>query len=379
LSPHAYANGADAAPVDEATAAAAISQGGGRDWSSGSFGFDIGAMEHQSSEPSISSLSGNDDELEFDPLLSPHAYANGVDAGPVSDEDAAAALLQGGNSNVDGSSSTFGFPIGASYELLSDASEEVTSGDSADEEEFDPLLSPHAYANGVDAGPVENSVENSVINVPDENETSEAATDEPAPAKSATVSKTTNRLGILLIDHGSKRPASNAHIHNVAKMYEARLNQKNIQAYFQNDDNANNKVGESDATAAGGTGRSSTTITIVRAAHMELNEPSILTSLRQLLTMDKVDRVVCVPYFLSPGRHATEDVPRLIDEARVILREENVLPSTSNADSDHEEEDDDDTILSSSAIGTHLESMLGAVDDLVEWTLMKKNNMGDVA
>ena len=28
---------------------------------------------------------------------------------------------------------------------------------------------------------------------------------------------------------------------------------------------------------------------------------------------------MCHPYFLSPGRHATEDVPRLIEEAKISL------------------------------------------------------------
>lgn len=179
------------------------------------------------------------------------------------------------------------------------------------DDEFDPLLSPHAYANGVDASPA--------IAAGEEN----ATTTEP----------TTQKIGILLIDHGSKRQASNEHIMNVAKMYETILSEKKADA------------------------STSTTTTIVRASHMEIAPPSIITSLRNLLTNDQVEKVVCVPYFLSPGRHATEDVPQLIKEAREILDEEGLL------------ENGEDMIVVSEALGSHLEGMLGVVDDLVERAL----------
>jgi sirohydrochlorin ferrochelatase len=143
--------------------------------------------------------------------------------------------------------------------------------------EFDPLLSPHAYANGIAAGPVRSS----------------SATT-PLLHTLNTQLKQQQTIGILLIDHGSKRSASNEHIHTVARMYEDRLN-----------------------TATLKTSIASTTI--VRAAHMEIANPSILDSLRNLFVVDQVAKVVCVPYFLSPGRHATEDVPNLINEARKML------------------------------------------------------------
>eukprot|EP00571_Detonula_confervacea_P015076 CAMPEP_0172309492 /NCGR_PEP_ID=MMETSP1058-20130122/9757_1 /TAXON_ID=83371 /ORGANISM="Detonula confervacea, Strain CCMP 353" /LENGTH=256 /DNA_ID=CAMNT_0013022121 /DNA_START=119 /DNA_END=889 /DNA_ORIENTATION=+ len=225
--------------------------------------------------------SNNLDGDDFDPFLSsPHSFGS-------TDDD-----------NSDDDDSTFGFlsyaqtNVGAMSNPESPLDDTTTTG--LDLDEFDPLLSPHAYANGVDAAPTVDS--------------------------GPTIA--TEKLGILLIDHGSKRQASNDHIMDVAKMFENILNQKK-------------------------------TTTIVRAAHMEIAPPFIIDSLRDIITVDKVTKIVCVPYFLSPGRHATEDVPELIAEARGILAEEGLL----------------NDILVSKALGTHLESMLGAVDVLVESAL----------
>ena len=89
--------------------------------------------------------------------------------------------------------------------------------------------------------------------------------------------------------------------------------------------------------------------TIVRAAHMEICAPFILVSLQDMAAVDGVSRIVCVPYFLSPGRHATEDVLELIREARAALEEEGSRVELSVSDT----------------LGTEVEGMLGAVDVLV--------------
>ncbi|KAL7433222.1 hypothetical protein ACHAXM_003461 [Skeletonema potamos] len=136
------------------------------------------------------------------------------------------------------------------------------------------------------------------------------------------------RLGILLIDHGSKREASNRHLHSIAKQYHTSL------------ETDNNNI-------------------IVKAAHMEIAEPSILTTLRQLVLEEKVTKVVCVPYFLSPGKHAMIDVPNFIAEAIQILGEERLLDFDGGVVE----------ITSSKALGTNVKSMLGVVDALVETTL----------
>lgn len=235
----------------------------------------------------LSNSDGGVDDDDFDPFLSsPLSFGNADDSND-----------EGGSS---GASSEFNFGF------ISDAvgrvdEDTATNGGAPDNKpvEFDPLLSPHAYVHGTDAAPVD------------------------------IYDSATRKVGILLIDHGSKRQASNDHIHNIAQIYESRLR------------------GGATATR---------TVTIVRAAHMEIARPSIEDSLRDIIAVDRVTKVVCVPYFLSPGRHATEDVPNLITEAKGVLIEEGLISDASS-------------ILVSNALGTHMESMLGAVDDLVEWTL----------
>lgn len=85
---------------------------------------------------------------------------------------------------------------------------------------------------------------------------------------------------LLLIDHGSRRAEANDLLQHVAAMVEARL----------------------------GKGR------IVEVAHMELAEPGIDAAFARCVKRGaKV--VVAHPFMLAPGRHATEDVPRLVAAA----------------------------------------------------------------
>ena len=293
--------------------------------SSTTFGF----LSYVEEESNIEIQTSIDGDGEFDPLLSPHAYANGVDEPPV--------ITDGDGTNISNrpfvsrsrSSSTFGFLSYMNNEEQSSriGIENTETSNSATEkyvdDDFDPLLSPHAYANGVDQPPV----------------------DIDSTTSKQQIQKQ-QKIGILLIDHGSKRKASNEHIHNIASLYESRLVAK------QNH---------------GGASGTSTATKIVRAAHMEIAPPSILDSLRSVIVNERVTKVICVPYFLSPGKHATEDVPKLIEDAKMILRKEGLLSINES-----EEDEDDGTcasILVSHALGTHMEGMLGAMDDLVEWTL----------
>ncbi|KAK1747115.1 sirohydrochlorin ferrochelatase [Skeletonema marinoi] len=116
------------------------------------------------------------------------------------------------------------------------------------------------------------------------------------------------RLGILLIDHGSKRKASNEHLNSIAEQYHSSL--------LSDDNDEKNNI-------------------VVKAAHMEIAEPSILTTLRQLI----------------PGKHAMIDVPNLIAEAIQILGEERMLEYDGGVVE----------ITSSKALGTNVKSMLGVV------------------
>ena len=111
---------------------------------------------------------------------------------------------------------------------------------------------------------------------------------------------------------------------------------------------------------------------------MEIASPSILDTIRDIIISDQVTSIICVPYFLSPGRHATKDVPELIHQARDILRQEGLLTLASTATSNDNDgdgdnnKDDEISIVMSDALGTHLVGMLSVVDDLVLQTF---NNM----
>lgn len=87
------------------------------------------------------------------------------------------------------------------------------------------------------------------------------------------------RIGIIVVDHGSRRAQSNRLLDEVAAMFARE-----------------------------------TGAPIVEPAHMELAEPSIATAFSRC-----VDRgaqlVVVFPYFLSPGRHWHSDIPGLASAA----------------------------------------------------------------
>ncbi|HEX6961084.1 MAG TPA: CbiX/SirB N-terminal domain-containing protein [Lacipirellula sp.] len=85
--------------------------------------------------------------------------------------------------------------------------------------------------------------------------------------------------GLIIVDHGSRRPESNDLLIKVAAAYRQH------------------------------TGRP-----IVEPAHMELAEPSIAAAFARCVEQG-ARLVVVFPYFLGPGRHWSEDIPRLVAEA----------------------------------------------------------------
>lgn len=86
-------------------------------------------------------------------------------------------------------------------------------------------------------------------------------------------------LAIVIVDHGSKRAASN-------EMLE-----RFVEAFIEENDYA-----------------------IVEPAHMELAEPSIATAFGRCVERG-AKRVVVCPYFLSPGKHWHQDIPALTRSA----------------------------------------------------------------
>lgn len=89
---------------------------------------------------------------------------------------------------------------------------------------------------------------------------------------------------ILLIDHGSRRNAANEMMDCMANLVQA-------------------MAGPS---------------VIVRFAHMELAEPSIEVGVRSCVDAGATE-VICFPYMLSPGKHSTGDIPRMVAAAAVAF------------------------------------------------------------
>lgn len=87
--------------------------------------------------------------------------------------------------------------------------------------------------------------------------------------------------GIVIVDHGSRRAASND------MLLEA------VDNFLQQSD-----------------------YDIVEAAHMELAQPDIATAFSRCVERG-AQRVIVFPYFLSPGRHWSEDIPNLVQAAAV--------------------------------------------------------------
>ena len=86
-------------------------------------------------------------------------------------------------------------------------------------------------------------------------------------------------LGLVIVDHGSKKAAANDMLLDVAAMFK----------------------------------RISGT-PIVEPAHMELADPTIAAAFDKCV-LQGATFVIVHPYFLSPGRHSTTDIPTLTAQA----------------------------------------------------------------
>jgi len=84
---------------------------------------------------------------------------------------------------------------------------------------------------------------------------------------------------ILLVDHGSVKREANEMLAEVAAML-----------------------------------RGLTDVPIIRHAHMELAEPTIAQGIAACVQAGATD-VTVHPYFLTPGRHVSTDIPRMVAEA----------------------------------------------------------------
>ena len=88
-------------------------------------------------------------------------------------------------------------------------------------------------------------------------------------------------LGIIIVDHGSRSTESNRQLRDVVDAFVRTFDER---------------------------------YPIVEPAHMELAEPSIDDAFRHCVARGAEEVIVC-PFFLSPGKHIREDIPRLAAEA----------------------------------------------------------------
>lgn len=88
--------------------------------------------------------------------------------------------------------------------------------------------------------------------------------------------------GILIIDHGSVREAANQMLDSVGELVQR-------------------MAGDS---------------VVVRIAHMELAAPSIADGFASCVAAGATE-IVAFPYMLSPGKHSTRDIPRMVAEVAV--------------------------------------------------------------
>jgi sirohydrochlorin ferrochelatase len=59
---------------------------------------------------------------------------------------------------------------------------------------------------------------------------------------------------------------------------------------------------------------------VSEAAFLEIAEPDLPAATKSLVERG-VSRIVVLPYFLAPGRHAERDLPRIIEELQSIHKE----------------------------------------------------------
>ncbi len=87
--------------------------------------------------------------------------------------------------------------------------------------------------------------------------------------------------GVIIVDHGSTREESNRMLEEIARLFSERF---------------------------------ASQYPVVEPAHMEIAEPSIASAYARCVERG-AERVVVCPFFLGPGKHWTQDIPRLTAEA----------------------------------------------------------------
>lgn len=126
------------------------------------------------------------------------------------------------------------------------------------------------------------------------------------------------------MDHGSKRPSSNQRLYKICEMYQSSC--------------PNNYV--------------------VKAAHMEIAQPSIQSQIEAFCS-EGIYKIVCHPYFLSPGRHVLEDIPQIIEEAKEYVKKKQVGDGGVK----------DLEVILTEPVGSKLDLMVGLIGNIIEESL----------
>jgi len=87
------------------------------------------------------------------------------------------------------------------------------------------------------------------------------------------------KRAVLLVDHGSRHPEANALLEDIANQVRKRAAES-----------------------------------IVEVAHMEIAEPSIAEGIEACVEKGAT-HIIVHPFFLGPGRHASEDIPAQVKRA----------------------------------------------------------------
>ncbi|KXZ50539.1 hypothetical protein GPECTOR_16g714 [Gonium pectorale] len=101
-----------------------------------------------------------------------------------------------------------------------------------------------------------------------------------ATAAAALNGAVADKVGVVIVDHGSRKKDSNEMLVEFGRLYEQLTGQE-----------------------------------IVEVAHMEIARPTIEEAVARCAERG-ARRVVIAPYFLSRGRHIQEDIPALVREAQ---------------------------------------------------------------
>jgi len=308
--------------------------------------------QHQSDDDTdVAKNKCNHDLFEFfDPLLSPHAYPKGIstETKPIcqsNDEvqQQQQQLIRKSRDKIEqsqpqqesSSKGEFGFRLPSDSATSTNEKERNEEKKEDLFEYFDPLISPHAYPDGIETSTLPNQGSMSATITPLPLEV--VGKEDSSRTSSSSNSSNNNqkkKIGVLLMDHGSRKEASNARLQTMAKLYQMTFSNDGIEDDHDDD------------------GNMATPDIIVRAAHMEIATPSIPEGLKSLKD-EGVDEIICHPFFLSAdGRHMKEDIPQIIEEAIDDLWGNDAGATAI-------------PIVTTAPVGSNTQLMLGAIHSLV--------------